>query len=274
MNAAAKKSPRIFWKPEEWEEWRIAVELEAAPRPDGGYGVIALEAMKHMTRKRPVVPELIKGAGEIIRAYRKEQLKPKPALHSVQKPTTVVEAVGTTTPPPAVPEPEPVVLPPTHWTEQLADDLSRVLIETIVRTTESPAVRKAVRSLIQVATSRDFKPEIDNTIPWAAPVVGPRLPRVLVVGFWRIGPVNKLIEQFGNLLDLRFWRTDDSLNQLRGDLQKAEQVVFVAGTSNHTVRQTIVSSGKPFITLPLSGGVSMAARELQKIVDAWKDGRE
>ena len=266
-----KKRPNVRWTSSERLEWKRVLEEEATPRPDGTFAEITAVAMKRMKRPRPVNQPVIKEAGKIIREYRGALLNPKPKS----------EATETLSPEPVEPPEEPVfeerraelATPPVHWSEWLAEDVSRLLIEVIVRTAESPAVRKAVRSLITVATDRDFKPEIDNTVPWERPAIGPKLPRVLIVGFWRIGPVRKLADEYGKLLDLRFWRTDNSLNQLRQDLAGAERVVFVAGTSNHTVRQIIVASGKPFITLPLAGGTEMAGRELQKIVDAWKNGR-
>lgn len=249
-----KKHPRIFWTKKEWEDWQAAVELEAAPRPDGSFSEIANAAMQHMTRPRPISQEMVTKAGALIRAFRAAQSTPKMSAPEVTEDFVELEPL------------EPALLEPTHWTEELAGNLSRLLIETIVQTAESPAVRKAVRSLIKVATDREFQPEIDSTVVWERPTIGPRLPRVLVAGFVKHGPIRDLIDRFSAKLDLRFWRSDDSLSQLRRDLQSAEHVVFMTGSTSHAAEQTIAASGKQYTRIP-SASFSMATRELQRLVN-------
>lgn len=164
---------------------------------------------------------------------------------------------------------EPLYEEQPTWIEMLAENLSSVLIETIVRTAESVAVRKAIRSLITSATDPHFKPEVDNTVLWESPTVGPRLPKVLVTGYRSNKWMNRLIAKYGKVLDLRFWRVDASLSQLSRDLEVAD-CVMIGGYSNHTVRQKVIATGKPVVTLNLAGGNSMMDRELQKVVDSYK----
>lgn len=283
MNAAAKKATRVFWTERERAEWRAAVEAEAAPRPDGTFASIVEAAMKRMARPRPTTHLLISEAGEWIRALRKKshhvpdpRAPSEPVIVRSERESGTAPAV---TPAPTI-APQPESAPPPaatneelydvapRWTESLIEELVHVLTETIVRTAESPAVRKALRSAVQIATSRDFRPEVDNTVPWEAPAVGPRLPRVLVVGFHRPGPVRAIVEQFGAKLDLRFWRVDYSMNQLRQDLLRAEHVIILTGGLGHSAYQLIGASNKPYVTLPMAGkGLLAVARELQRIVD-------
>lgn len=273
---------RIFWTERERTEWRTALELEELPRPDGNFVTIVEAAMKHMERPRPITPGVIKEAGNVIRELRRA--RSRAALEAASgraaeiapevaapAPATVPEVAETPAVAAPVFEPEQSATAAggharsPHWTEGLATDISGLLVEVIVRTAESVAVRKAVRSLIKVATDPNFTPEIDNTVVWERPVVGPRLPRVLVAGFVKHGPVRDLIGRFGAKLDLRFWRSDDSLAQLRRDLQSAEHVIFMTGSTSHAAEQTCAASGKPYTRVP-SASVSTAERALQQIL--------
>lgn len=293
MNAEKKKrggrqpgQKVIRWDREERAQWDAVLDVECHRRVTEA-GITASEcvhsAMQHMRRRRPSNPyatDLISQASTLLKKYRREhdaavveasRKPPAPANEASPPPT----AQPASAPTPA----DPLLTaqyagPPErreHWTEGLATDISGMLVEVIVRTAESVAVRKAVRSLIRVATDPNFTPEIDNTVVWERPTVGPRLPRVLVAGFVKHAPIRDLITQFGAQLDLRFWRSDDSLTQLRRDLQSAEHIIFMTGSTSHAAEQTIAASGKQYTRVP-STSYSSAERALQSILGEWKGG--
>jgi hypothetical protein len=264
------KEVRVFWSEDERIRWYELLEEEAKPRLNGKLGVfaeVAVAAMKRMDRKRAMVAPLVKDAGEVVKRLRREaeaskfqqpkveEMDRSPAVEASNEPEIAIEDAY-----------EPMVAQ--SWMEQVGEGLAQVLVHAIVTATESPSVRRAIRSMVQVATDPNFKPEIDNTVVWTPPSpLGPKLPRVLVAGFWKIGPVEKLSHDFGRHLDLRFWRTDESLNQLKQDARSAETIVLVAGTSNHTVRQICMAAKKNLITIPLAGGTSMVARTLKQMIE-------
>lgn len=151
--------------------------------------------------------------------------------------------------------------------EDLAQLIAKALVPVIVKTLEDPLVATALSQLILKASgtvtpeNTDTQPTYHNQnflkLPSAAK------PKVLIAGLLP-AQAEEVKKDFGKILDLKFWRSDESKDQLRALSKNCQISVGMTNFMGHPADALLKDLSPKYIRH--SGGIKTLKAALQELI--------
>lgn len=151
--------------------------------------------------------------------------------------------------------------------EDLAQLIAKALVPVIVKTLEDPRVASALSQLILRASatvtteSTDAQPTYHNQNFLKLP--GSTKPKVLIAGLLP-AQAEEVKKDFSKLLDLKFWRSDESKDQLRALSKNCQVSVGMTNFMGHPADALLKDLSPRYIRH--SGGIKTLKAALQELI--------
>ena len=290
-----KPATRIYWSTEERQSLcetaaRLMLDLRASRKLDAL--LQAQEAVLPKERQRKLVALsgldwFVAGLDEALERIRDERKATQANTSQVSE--QVVPTSEPSPPADAGPSAAPAGLPELFgqmWPvlrQRLVSELASMVTD-VLRQVEWPAssttqatqsgLPEAARLTVDAALSRlrQVSSEPAASAPHGASAqYAPRKTSVLIVGL-RGGQMEEVRRDFGSLLDLRFFRSEENKDRLRSMCEQAEVSVGMTDFINHSHDDILYSRSRRYIRS--SGGITRLKAVLQDVVTRSEDEQE